>query len=370
MLAFFSIIVEPDGSYNSTEGSLHNPPPDLRDVFRINQYAKIPSDGWTVSEFGYLCLRRTDQLGRKYLLPGLYLEDGPKPSKKFHGYKPGFRKEDIETYLNTHLERIVEQRVLAEQEMTTLVHDLRHLSTAIYHSAEQADRAFRESDRSELAECLKTIVATQTMLKARINYLDYVSGVDRFEIDERVPVYSRVDKVVRCFDAAARNKNIFLRLSGQSFRLAQGPNILEIVPYTIIDNAIKYSPRNSEISVRVYDVEGDTVVSITSLGPLLPEHETEKIFERGFRGQVASQIQTAGTGIGLSVAKDIVTQFSGKISARGAGDIQEFDGNRYHEIEFRFSVPSSGEDTSRKQRATLGRLSKQRRTRSAPPAGA
>lgn len=352
------MIVEPDGNYTSSNGSLHNPPPDLRDAFRINQYLKIPSDGWTVSEFGYSCLRRTDQFGRKYLLPGLYLEDGPKPSKKFHGYKPEFRKNSIETYLSTHLERIVAQRVLAEREMTTLVHDLRHLSTAIYHSAEQAERAFRENDRSELAEGLKTIIATQTMLKARINYLDYVSGVDRFEKSEKIPVYSRVDKVVRCFNAAALDKNVSIKLSGQSFRFTQGPNILDIAPYAIIDNAIKYSPRNSDIFVRVNDVESDTVVSIKSIGPLLSEHETEKIFERGFRGQVASQVQPAGTGLGLSVAKEIIAQFSGEISAKGTGEIRNFDGNRYHEIEFRFSVPSSGEDKHRKQRAALGRSRK------------
>ncbi|MCP4384889.1 MAG: HAMP domain-containing histidine kinase [Hyphomicrobiales bacterium] len=355
MLAFFSIVVEQDGSYSLADGSLHNPPPELRDRYRVNQYLAIKKEGWSVSEFGYLCLKKTDKFGRKYLFPGHILEDGPKPTKKFLGYKAQFSKQQIEYYVQAHLERNDKLRTEAEQELTTLVHDLRHLSTAIYHSAEQAGRAFRENDRSELSDGLKTIVATQTMLKARTDYLDYVSGVDSFETLEKIPVYSRVDKVVKCFKAAARDKNINLKLHGESFRLTRGPNILDIVPYTLIDNAIKYSPPHNDIQVQVYDIENKTIVSVSSIGPVLEESEDERIFDRGFRGRNASLVRSAGTGIGLSVAKEIIEEFSGEISVQGSGTVRAVDGIDYHEVEFKFMVPSSGEDKSRRQRSGRGR---------------
>lgn len=350
-LAFYSIISESDGRYIAYSGSLFNPPPELRDQYRVEQYLRNAKEGWSVSELGYLCFRKTDESGKSYLFPGLYLDDGPKPKKKFYGYRAQFTKKSIETYVWGHIGGIAELKEQAEQEMTTLVHDLRHLSTAIYHSAEQADRALKNNDFRELSEGLKTIVATQTMLKARIDYLDYVSGVDRFETLEKIPVYSRVDKVVRCFQAAAHNNKVELKLSGESFRLSRGPNILDIVPYTLIDNAIKYSPKNHEVQVKVCDLSEKTMVRILSVGPVLEDHEIKHIFDRGFRGKNALVARPAGTGLGLAVAKDIIDRFSGEISASTRGEVRVIDGVGYHQVEFQFAVPSSGDDEFRRKRS-------------------
>ncbi|MFS4437234.1 sensor histidine kinase [Paracoccaceae bacterium GXU_MW_L88] len=351
MLAFFSIIKEIDGSYTASQGSLFKLPPELCDPYRIEQYKSISRDGWHQSEFGYLLYRKTDDLGRTFILPGLFLEDGRKPKKKIYGYKAQNTKAMIEDYLRQHISRSRDQRVLAEESTTALVHDLRHLSSAIYHSAEQAERARKDRDHAELADSLKTIVATQTMLKARIDYLDYTTGVDRFETVEEIPVYSRVDKVVRCFRATAKDKGVAINLSGQSYRLTKGPNILDIVPYTIIDNAIKYSPPNCQVDVGVYDLEASTVVSISSIGPIVHSHEREKIFEVGFRGKSALAVRSSGTGIGLSVAKEIVEKFSGVIDVKQDGDAVDREGIKYLNSTFTFTVPSGGEDKVRMHRS-------------------
>lgn len=351
MLAYFSIIVELDGTCNISQGSLFKLPPELCDRFRIQRYKLVTQDGWSVSEFGYLLLRKTDDLGRIYILPGLYLHDGPKPTKKFYGYKANNTKEMVEEYFHSHISYSREQRLIAEESITALVHDLRHLSSAIYHSAEQAERAHANGNNVELSDSLRTIIATQTMLKARIDYLDYTTGVDRFETLEKIPVYSRVDKVVRCFRAAARDKFISIELSGESYRFTKGPNILDIVPYTLIDNAIKYSPAHSRVGVSVYDTDEKTIVSISSIGPAIHADERDKIFESGFRGKSAVTLRPAGTGIGLSVAKEIIQKFSGAISINQSGEPFERNGIKYQATEFTFSVPSSGRDKSRMDRS-------------------
>lgn len=351
MLAYFSLIQEVDGAFTISQGSLFKLPPELCDQFRVRQYQSVSQDGWHQSEFGYLLYRKTDELGRAFILPGLFLEDGPKPKKKFYGYKAQNTKLMIEEYLRQHMSRSRDQRILAEESTTALVHDLRHLSSAIYHSAEQAQRARINKDNAELADSLKTIVATQTMLKARIDYLDYTTGVDRFETVEKIPVYSRVDKVVKCFRATAKDKAVAIELSGQSFRFTKGPNILDIVPYTLVDNAIKYSPPHYCVEVRVYDLDGRTVVSISSIGPTVHGDEQEKIFEVGFRGKSALEVRPSGTGIGLSVAKEIVEKFSGEIDVKQDGEPIDYKGVEYRNTTFTFSVPSSGEDKIRMKRS-------------------
>lgn len=238
MLAFPSLFVDVRGEHEYRNGALFSLPPELSDSYRIGRYLALNGVGWFRSEFGYMALVREDGAGNKFIIPGLHLTDSPPPTKKISGYKPIFTKAQVDRYLSRHLSWESEIRKKSEDELTALVHDLRHLSGSIYHSALQAEEAARANNRPKLLDDIKTVIASQTMLKVRIDYLDFANSVDRFEDIDRIPVFSRVDKVIRCFRASARHKGIEIYLSGESYRLAEGPNILDIVPYTIIENAI------------------------------------------------------------------------------------------------------------------------------------
>lgn len=350
MLAFSSIVVSLQGEPKFHDGTIFKLPPELCDNYRIQQYLKIDKMGWSTSEFGYMTLVQVDCQGTKYIIPGLYLEDGGQPSKKFHGYKPLVSKSQVEQYLKYHFERLANIREASEGDLTALVHDLRHLSSSIYHSAIEAERAAKENSLSETRDLIKTVIASQTMLKVRIDYLDFSNSVDRFDEIEKIPVYSRVDKVIRCFKPDARHKNVEINLSGNSYRLAKGPNILDIVPYTLIENAIKYSPKNSVITVKVQDMDAETEVSVTSLGPIFSDGEKAKIFERGFRGANAKNIRQNGTGLGLSVASEVIATFTGGLSVKQSDENCVIDGVPYASTTFHFSLPTSGEDRARKQK--------------------
>src|SRR5690606_29305148 len=139
-------------------------------------------------EFGYMALVGMDGVCNRIILPGLYLNDAPRPSKKFYGYSQQFSKSQVEQYLQRHLAWQEEVKKNSEDELTALVHDLRHLSTSIYHSAIEAEHAVRSKNPSETIEMIKAVIASQTMLKVRIDYLDYSNSVDRFDEIEMIPV--------------------------------------------------------------------------------------------------------------------------------------------------------------------------------------
>lgn len=363
MLAFPSIIVTPLGDHKVLDGALFSLPPELCDNFRIQKYLEIDELGWSRSEFGYMALVKTDSFGNRIILPGLYLADAPRPLKKIHGYSPQFSKKQVEQYLERHISWQEDVREETEGELTALVHDLRHLSTSIYHSALEADQAARSKNLSGTAEKIKTIVASQTMLRVRIDYLDYSNSVDRFDEIEQIPVYSRVDKVIRCFKSDARHKAIDIFLEGGSYRLAEGPNILDIVPYTLIENAIKYAPKGTNITVNVTDSDTETEVRVISLGPELLEGEIDAIFNRGFRGTNARRIRSTGTGLGLQVARKVIETFQGELSVSQSGAIDVRDGVSYVKTTFRFHLPTSGEDTTRKKMVEARRKRATKRSR-------
>ncbi len=350
MLAFPSIIVNPQGKHEVHDGTLFSLPAELCDNYRIQQYLKINALGWTKSEFGYMVLVKVDSQGNKYIIPGLYLEGCDRPTKKIHGYKAQFSKKHVEQYLDHHFERLLNIRNTSEGELTALVHDLRHLSTSIYHSALEAEGAARLKSWNDTRDLIRTIIASQTMLKVRIDYLDFSNAVDRFDEIEKIPVYSRVDKVIRCFRADARHKGINISLNGESYRLAEGPNILDIVPYTLIENAIKYSPGHSDVSVEIFDTDSTTKVSVASLGPAFETTEVNQIFEKGFRGKNAARVRASGTGLGLSVARKVIKIFNGKIFAEQSSASELRGIIPYAETKFHFSLPTSGEDNFRRKK--------------------
>jgi len=87
--------------------------------------------------------------------------------------------------------------------------------------------------------------------------------------------------------------------------------MLSIALIQLLENAIRYSPPASTITVRVNVDGGFAMVRLTNEGnPILPE-EQNRIFDRFYRGRAARQ--TSGTGLGLYVARKIVLAHGGAL---------------------------------------------------------
>src|SRR5581483_1196774 len=67
----------------------------------------------------------------------------------------------------------------------------------------------------------------------------------------------------------------------------------------LVGNAIKYSPEGGEVTLRLWEEDGDAVVRVADQGLGIPEKDLGRVFERFHRGaNVAGRI--SGTGIGLA----------------------------------------------------------------------
>ena len=79
-----------------------------------------------------------------------------------------------------------------------------------------------------------------------------------------------------------------------------------------LDNACKYAEFDSTITVRAEKNGEEVVLSVHSFGPVIPMADRERIFDRYFRSS-ASSSHTAGTGIGLSIAKRAALAHGGSV---------------------------------------------------------
>jgi PAS domain S-box-containing protein len=104
-------------------------------------------------------------------------------------------------------------------------------------------------------------------------------------------------------------------IAGDRARIAQ---LLD----NLVSNAIKFTPENGRVDVRVRAVKNQAVLEVRDSGMGIPVGEQEFLFERFFRTSTATEQAIQGTGLGLAISKAIVEAHSGRItvaSEEGSG---------------------------------------------------
>ena len=81
----------------------------------------------------------------------------------------------------------------------------------------------------------------------------------------------------------------------------------------LIDNAIKHSTKNSKITVNLYKDKNNIILEVKNKGKEITKEDQEKIFDRFYRVDESRNRSDNRYGLGLSIAKNIVTSHNGKI---------------------------------------------------------
>jgi two-component system sensor histidine kinase KdpD len=90
------------------------------------------------------------------------------------------------------------------------------------------------------------------------------------------------------------------------------PELTGNVIWQLINNALKYTPPGSPLTLRAIAEESEVIVSLEDCGPGISEQEQRKVFERFYRGKDQRE-RIPGTGMGLTIAREIVRAHHGRI---------------------------------------------------------
>jgi len=211
--------------------------------------------------------------------------------------------------------RLERDRARAEA-LGFVTHELRTPLVSIQGFAEYLLRYSKERASSEAAA---TIFQESGRLVAMINtYLDVLrleAGARPIR-KEAFHIGETVKQVARVIQPIAQASEIKVRTEiAKDLPLLQGDSrLIEGALLNLVSNAIKYSPRGSEVKLRA-EVEGDRVVlEVWNPGPVIPPEELVRLFEPFYRRN--EQEETArGWGLGLAFVKRIAEQHGGKAEA-------------------------------------------------------
>lgn len=340
-MAAIPILVYDKGFVSIEVGALYNPPLEILSGPQKAFYSQV-KPGWSRCPLGYGVYCGIDDLGRKLVIPGIYLLDDKAPSRKFPDYPLKFKRSQIELFAKSHLSRVSEVRDQVNIEFKNLTHDLRAIGNEIYHGALAAREAVAGGMRLVVDEKIALIINSQQMLSLRLDIIDYESGLSSGRPKELIEPFPKVEKVLKSFSGRFSARKMGYKIDGRTRARIYGPPIFELVPFILVENALKYAPAFSDVVIRYNEEEGKTIIRFDSLGPQITNKEKEKIFDRDFRGEAAKNSQKSGSGIGLFAAKVITENlFDGKIFVNQFEQISIIGGIEYFQTRFTLVLPSS-----------------------------
>lgn len=160
---------------------------------------------------------------------------------------------------------------------------------------------------------VKTLQIQLERLTELIENLLWFSRDLPLEQVEPVPLLPLLQDVADELSDVARQKGIQIELHGADCTVKGQDSLLERVFYNLLENAIKYSPENTAVSVEIVKQETKTVVSVKDHGEGIPEEYREEIFEPFFRVDKSRSRAIGGSGLGLAVCKKILERHSAGI---------------------------------------------------------
>jgi K+-sensing histidine kinase KdpD len=270
------------------------------------------------------------------------------------------RKEIERLYLELQesFERASQAKALEQSEklktalLDAVTHDLRTPLTSIKASITTLldDARVRSGDDQDIRleaesrlEMLEIIDEETDRLNRFIDGLIELARIEAGELHLRRR-WGNADEIIatalKRAEPFTQNRNVEVEIEPELPVVRVDERAVSEVIYTLVDNAVKYSPPGSEIIVSANRSNGEITMVVEDKGSGIPVSLRKRVFDKFFRATRDGDISTrkpSGTGMGLAIAKGIVEAHGGKIWIEsGAGGL----GTRVN-----FTLPIGDEDS-------------------------
>ncbi len=208
--------------------------------------------------------------------------------------------------------------------LDNVAHDIRSPMTVIRGRAQFA--LLRGADpavaQEALAECVEESEKVLGILNMLMDIAETEAGL-RMQDVRQIPVTEITRAVADLYDSVAEEKGIRLKFEGADGLTVKGdPLMLRRVLANLVDNALKYTPREGRVSVTTARIGAEIVFTVRDDGPGIAQEDLPRIWDRLYRSDRSRS--THGMGLGLSFVQATVKAHGGRVeceSKHGGGAI-------------------------------------------------
>lgn len=217
---------------------------------------------------------------------------------------------------NLQLEKAIKDR---SRTFRFAAHELKSPMIAIQSTLEVVKSLFSDDLRPEVKDM---VFKAERRTSQVLDMIKEMIAVTQYNLGMEKPVFKKVDfdewlcDIVSHHIDYAKKKNIELihKHLPYQFFITIDTNGIEKVVSNLVSNALRYTPSGGKVIVEIFVSDYSFGFKVKDTGIGIPKEDLEKIFEEFYRSKNAREMEQIGTGLGLSLVKEIVEHYSGEIS--------------------------------------------------------
>ena len=171
-----------------------------------------------------------------------------------------------------------------------------------------------KSDEAVLSESLDSIARETENMKNLVERLLFLARIGQYVVNkENVKIKDLLIQIKNGYDTLGCNRNIII--DGEDVTVYTDAELITECVRNLVDNAIKYSPQDSNITLSISKKQGKVcLISVKDEGEGIAEESLPKIFDRFYRCDNVRN-REGSSGLGLTICKTAITTLGGKIGA-------------------------------------------------------
>jgi len=236
------------------------------------------------------------------------------------------RRDDAASAMVT-IEDITQQKVAEEARHAFVAHTTHELRTPLTNIRLYVETAIDEGEHNPAtrAKCLNVINGETRRLERIVGEMlsmaEIEAGSFKLKPDD-VRIETLFDEVKADYQQQATEKRIelTLRLPPKLPVIRGDRDKITLALHNLMGNALKYTPDGGKVTLEV-EVDGKNVsISVTDTGIGISPEDAERIFERFYRAKDPRVAKITGTGLGLTLAREVVRMHGGDITVESQID--------------------------------------------------
>lgn len=222
----------------------------------------------------------------------------------------------IEVFRDISLEQEIDR--MKSEFISLASHQLRTPLSAVKTYSHMLIEGFMGPVEPAQKKALQTIISASNRMNELISTLLNITRIESGSIaitPKYVNINKLADEVQKELQHAARDKAITLTLITPKapLQIRSDSLIAKEVLSNLVTNAIKYTPENGSVTIKVLSRKNDVCVKITDTGFGIPVQSQDQIFTKFFRAHNVVKRETSGTGLGLYLVRGLVDVLGGKV---------------------------------------------------------
>lgn len=259
-----------------------------------------------------------------------YLADNYSALAEQNAFKPIFNEAFTDTLFKLGHKLMAKTQALAEERdytktlVTDISHQLKTPVSALKNCFTMCIEADSESERADFLErCGRQMIRLENLMTELVNISRLETSLISLKPENTLLSDVLTDAINTVYEKTLP-KNIAIELLDPDRESEARTSLFLNRRWTaeaianILDNAIKYSPADTTITIRLHRFYSYISLEIEDEGIGVPKEEVNRIFRRFYRGNHPVVKQSEGSGVGLYLARRIFEEQGGTISVKSA----------------------------------------------------